>query len=42
MIEAIDHVEIVTRDMEKSVEFYMNVLGFSMHSRHKFDGTREI
>ncbi len=38
MIEAIDHVEIVTRDMEKSLEFYVNVLGFQEHSRHKFEG----
>ena len=40
MIEAIDHVEVVTRDMKKSIEFYTNVLGFSTHSRHKFDGSR--
>ena len=40
MIETIDHVEIVTRDMDRSIEFYTNVLGFSMHSRRKFDGSK--
>jgi glyoxylase I family protein len=40
MIEAIDHVEVVTRDMEKSIEFYTSVIGFSLHSRRKFDGSR--
>ena len=38
MIEAIDHVEVVTRDMEKSLDFYVNKLGFEIHNRHRFEG----
>ena len=40
MIEAIDHVEIVTKDMEKSIQFYVDVLGFSVHNRRTFEGGR--
>lgn len=42
MIEAIDHVEVVTRDMEESVKFYSEVIGFDVTERHKMDGTRGI
>jgi len=30
MIVAMDHVEVITRDVEKTVDFYTNVLGFEM------------
>ena len=33
MIEAMDHVEILVRDIEESVDFYMNVFGFEMWRR---------
>jgi catechol 2,3-dioxygenase-like lactoylglutathione lyase family enzyme len=42
MFKAIDHVEIVTRNMEESVEFYTEILGFEMKSSHKMDGSRGI
>jgi catechol 2,3-dioxygenase-like lactoylglutathione lyase family enzyme len=40
MVEAIDHVEVVTRNMEKSIRFYVDVLKFSVKSRLKFDGSQ--
>ncbi len=40
MIDCIDHVEVITRDIEKSIRFYVDVLGFSVHRRTKFDGSR--
>ncbi len=30
MIKAIDHIGIIVNDLQKSVEFYTNVLGFSI------------
>lgn len=42
MIEAIDHVEVVTRDMKKSLGFYVNKLGFTVHNRHRFEGGRDL
>ena len=30
MIVAMDHVEVITRDVNKTVDFYTNVLGFEM------------
>ena len=40
MIETIDHVEIVTKDMETSIQFYVDVLGFSVLTRRTFGGGR--
>lgn len=39
MVEAIDHVEVVTKDIEKSIKFYVGILKFSIQSKHKFDGS---
>ncbi|HEY9206516.1 MAG TPA: VOC family protein [Candidatus Methanoperedens sp.] len=33
MIKTIDHIGIMTNDLQKSVEFYTDVLGFSVSSR---------
>jgi catechol 2,3-dioxygenase-like lactoylglutathione lyase family enzyme len=38
MFKAIDHVEIITRNMAESVKFYTEVLGFKHKSGHKMDG----
>ena len=40
MIEAIDHVEVVTNNIEKSLNFYVETIGFQILRRHKFDGSR--
>ncbi|MCW4048776.1 MAG: VOC family protein [Candidatus Bathyarchaeota archaeon] len=40
-MEAIDHVEVTTRNMKESVEFYEK-LGFKLKSRYKMDGSRGI
>jgi len=42
MFKAIDHVEIITRNMAESVKFYTEVLGFKHKSGHKMDGSRGI
>ncbi len=42
MFNAIDHVEIVTRDMKESVKFYTEVLGFKLKSSRKMDGSRGV
>jgi catechol 2,3-dioxygenase-like lactoylglutathione lyase family enzyme len=33
MIKAIDHIGILTKDLQQSVEFYTNVLGFSISTK---------
>lgn len=33
MIQQIDHIEVVTEDLEKSIEFYTHVLGFKLARR---------
>ena len=33
MIKAIDHIGILTQDLQQSVEFYTNVLGFSVSAK---------
>lgn len=35
MFKRIDHVEIVTPDMDQTIDFYTNVLGFKLRERHK-------
>ena len=35
MFKRIDHVEIITVDFEKSIEFYTEVLGFTLEQRMK-------
>lgn len=35
MFKRIDHVEIITGDIEKSLDFYTNVLGFKVKERQK-------
>ena len=37
MIKRIDHVEITTGDMEKTLRFYTGVLGFKVKERMKMD-----
>ncbi len=33
MFKRIDHIEIITGDLEKSVDFYTNILGFKVKDR---------
>jgi glyoxylase I family protein len=35
MFKRIDHVELIPRDLEKTIDFYTSVLGFSVKSRQK-------
>jgi len=35
MFKRIDHVEIIPRDAEKTIDFYVNVLDFKVKSRHE-------
>jgi len=37
MIKTIDHIGIITDDLQKSVEFYTDVLGFSISSKIEMD-----
>jgi len=39
MFKRIDHVEIVTDQVERTVEFYTGVLGFKVRSRDRIDGS---
>ena len=42
MFNRIDHTEIITRDMARSIKFYTEILGFELTSNHKMDGSRGI
>ena len=44
MFKRVDHVEIVPRNAEKTIDFYVNVLGFRIRSRKemKMPPMREI
>lgn len=35
MFKRIDHVEIVPRDLERTIDFYTNILGFKVKERTK-------
>ena len=37
MFKRIDHVEITPRDMEKTISFYTDILGFTMKERQAID-----
>ena len=37
MIEAIDHIGIITNNLQQSVEFYTDVLGFSISAKIEMD-----
>jgi len=37
MIKTIDHIGIITNDLQKSVEFYTDVLGFSVSAKIEMD-----
>jgi len=37
MIKAIDHIGIITNNLQKSVEFYTDVLGFSISTKIEMD-----
>lgn len=37
MFKRIDHIEITTGNLEKTLPFYMNVLGFKIKQRNKMD-----
>jgi glyoxylase I family protein len=37
MFKKIDHVEIITDDLERSVDFYTNVLGFKPKQRQRIE-----
>ncbi len=39
MFKRIDHVEIVTPDLERAVRFYTDVLGFKVRAREHIDRT---
>jgi len=39
MFKRIDHVEIVTDQPERTVEFYTGILGFTVRSRDRIDGS---
>ena len=44
MFKRVDHVEIVPTNAEKTIDFYVNVLGFSIRSRNevKMPPMREV
>lgn len=35
MFKRIDHIEIVVKDLEKSIKFYTEILNFNLKSRHQ-------
>jgi glyoxylase I family protein len=37
MFKRIDHVEIIPSDVEQTIDFYVNILGFKVKSRHEMD-----
>ena len=37
MFKRIDHVEIIPSDVEQTIDFYVNILGFKVKSRHAMD-----
>ncbi len=37
MFKRIDHVEILPSDMERTIAFYRDVIGFTLASRHAID-----
>lgn len=37
MFKRIDHVEITTGNLEKTISFYTNILGFQVKERNKMD-----
>lgn len=37
MFKRIDHVEITTPDIEKSIAFYTNIMGFKLKERRKIE-----
>ena len=37
MFKKIDHVEIVTDQLDRTVEFYTDVLGFKLKARDRID-----
>src|SRR5659263_626190 len=39
MIKTIDHIGIVTNNLQQSVEFYTDVLGFSVSTKIEMDDT---
>jgi len=38
MIKTMDHIGILTNDLQRSVEFYTDVLGFSISAKMEMDG----
>jgi catechol 2,3-dioxygenase-like lactoylglutathione lyase family enzyme len=38
MIKTMDHIGILTNDLQRSVEFYTDVLGFSISTKMEMDG----
>jgi catechol 2,3-dioxygenase-like lactoylglutathione lyase family enzyme len=37
MFKRIDHVEIIPRDVDQTIDFYVNILGFTVKSRQDMD-----
>ena len=44
IFKRVDHVEIVSKDAETTIDFYVNILGFKIKSRHevKMPPMREV
>ena len=40
MFKRIDHVEIVTEELERAVRFYTDVLGFKVRARERIERGR--
>lgn len=41
-VQAIDHINLSTQSLDKSLAFYRNVLGFGIHEDHRFDQQRPV
>lgn len=39
MISCIDHIEVNTEDLEKSIAFYTDILGFTLTRRVRYEGS---
>jgi lactoylglutathione lyase len=42
MIQKIEHIAIIASDLDTSIDFYKNLLGFTLRSRGKKGNRREI
>ena len=42
MIKRIDHVELATGDLNRAIEFYTTIIGFTLHSRERISVDFEL